>query len=69
MRVYSLTLHANNLPEIQKRQSENKAGVRPFRRNGVCSGAAKKRKTCVHFPLNEMRPASGCGAASKNESI
>jgi hypothetical protein len=33
MRVYSLTLHVNHLPEIQKRQYENKGRVRASRRN------------------------------------
>jgi hypothetical protein len=34
MRVYSLTLGVDNLPEIRKRQHENKAGMRVSQRHG-----------------------------------
>jgi len=58
LHVYSLTLHVDNLPEIEKRQSENKAGVRASRRDGVRSGAAKKEKLVSIFRSTK------CGAHS-----
>ncbi|MGA9087675.1 MAG: hypothetical protein WB420_01040 [Bradyrhizobium sp.] len=48
-RPFFLTLRVDNLPEIRKRQYENNAGVRAFRRNDAGYGAAQKRKTLAAF--------------------
>jgi len=44
MRVYFLTLRADNLPETGKRQHENKGTCAPTRRDGVKSENDTKRK-------------------------
>jgi hypothetical protein len=48
MRVYFLTLPADNLPETGNRQYENKADLRASRRNGVDRRTTQKH-LCHHF--------------------
>jgi hypothetical protein len=55
MRVYFLTLRADNLPETGKRQYENKADLRASRRNGVDRRHKRKAFAPSFFPPNEMQ--------------
>jgi len=54
MRVYFLTLHADNLPETGKRQHENKGTCAPTRRDDVNRRTTQKRFALPFIPPNEM---------------
>src|SRR5882757_807094 len=55
MRVYFLTLRADNLPETGKRQHENKGTCAPTRRDGFNGRTTRKEKNLLpSFPPKEM---------------
>jgi hypothetical protein len=55
MRVYFLTLRADNLPETGRRQHENKGRCAPPMRDGVNQRTNEKKKFALpFFPPNEM---------------
>ncbi|MGB9115988.1 hypothetical protein [Bradyrhizobium sp.] len=56
MRVYSLTLRVDNLPEIGKRQYENKEGVARISTQVLPLEPHKKEKVGANiFPPHEMQ--------------
>jgi len=61
MRVYFLTLRVDNLPETERRQYENKKGVRVFDAKG-------KEKNCVAVLFfSAERNAAGAERAATSE--
>jgi len=66
MRVYFLTLPADNLPETGNRQYENKADLRASRRNGVDRRTTQKESICAII-FSAERNAVRCGATSAND--
>jgi hypothetical protein len=69
MRVYfSLTLRAlNNLPEIRKRQYENKGGVRASRRSGSIADRHENKNVARSFSAkrNTARNLTRCNIAKQ----
>src|SRR5882724_11226088 len=65
MRVYFLTLHADNLPEIGKRQHENKGTCAPTRRDRVNRRTTRRETICAAF-FSAKRNASAVSGATQH---
>jgi hypothetical protein len=63
MRVYFLTLHADNLPETGKRQYENKDTRAPARRDGVDRRTTRKETICAIIFFAKRNASAVPGAA------
>src|SRR6267142_4841233 len=67
MRVYFLTLRADNLPETGKRQYQNKGTCAPARRDGFNQRTTRQRKNlcCLFFHQTKCQRRFRCSATMR----